>query len=562
MNQHLGGFTRDYGERATMIGPRSFHFDIGRLLRLALCIGGIGMLCSLPANGQAAPPAPAATQPHPPAVNPWRAPRLSQFDIFAGYAYWKPSGSLQNGNQFNSINTGLAVNASYFFTKHFGVTAGYGLHPETTNDGVATFSGGVVYRLPVANFTPFVHLMGGEAHITGANIPTIGTSSFFYNRAQYGSLILGGGGLDYEAPWKHHRFAIRVLGVDYEHIEKDFGPIEQTSGGDAKVNTVRLSAGLVVHFGNKAPAPRVEYSCTTTPGIIYPGETVQVAGTVEGADPDLPVTYTWNVSGGKFTAHQNTLTIDTSGLAAGNYFITGRAHQGPKPHQNAACRESFIIRQYGPPTISCSADPERVLAGQPIIIHADAKTEAPYKLTYSYKTTAGTLTKTGDTATLQTTAVDVGIVRIHCTATDETGQSASALAIAVVDPIAVPPPPKSQRLCSLNFAHDRRRPERVDNEAKACLDDIALNLQHYSDNKLFIVGDSDPCENGDTMAVQRAANAGNYLVKQKGIDPARIEYRLGQSKAKQVDNYLVPPGANFNQDVPGTAPIEQSHLKP
>jgi len=30
----------------------------------------------------------------------------------------------------------------------------------------------------------------------------------------------------------------------------------------------------------------------------------------------------------------------------------------------------------------------------------------------------------------------------------------------------------------------------------------------------------------------------------------------------QVDDYLLPPGANFNQDVPGTLLVDQSQLKP
>ena len=143
------------------------------------------------------------------------------------------------------------------------------------------------------------------------------------------------------------------------------------------------------------------------------------------------------------------------------------------------------------------------------------------------------------------------------------GRSASALAIAVVDPPPTPPSPKTQRLCSLNFTRDQKRPTRVDNEAKACLDDIALSLQHYSADKIVIVGQSAACEQkGEISAVQRAANAGDYLIHQKGIDPARVEYRLGQSGMMQVDDYLLPPGADFNQDVPGTLLVDQSQIKP
>ena len=37
--------------------------------------------------------------------------------------------------------------------------------------------------------------------------------------------------------------------------------------------------------------------------------------------------------------------------------------------------------------------------------------------------------------------------------------------------------PKPQTLCSLTFYRDTKQPVRVDNECRACLDDIALTLQ-------------------------------------------------------------------------------------
>ncbi len=514
-----------------------------------------------PKNAQAKPVAAAPAKKTAP--NPWKVPAASKLDLSAGFAYWKPSGTLSNGNTFQAINVGAAFSGAYYFSRHFGINGDIGIHPETSNDGAATYAGGVIYRVQTAHFTPFVHVLGGMADITGANVPTVGTSSFFYNKADYGPLVIAGGGLDYEPAWKRHILGLRLFEADYENIHKDFGAYTATSGGDAKLNVIRLSSGVVVHFGNRTPEPAVTYSCDANPGIVYPGEQIQVVGTLGNPEPDKKPTYAWAITAGKIVGKANTAAIDTAGLAGGTYEIRGRVRQGPKPNETAVCRSSFIVRQYPAPTLTCTADPERVIVGQPLTIHAVAKVDSPYKITYSYKTTAGTLTADGDTATVQTSGADVGIVRVTCMVTDETGQSATALAIAAVEPQPIPPAPKTQRLCSLNFTRDQKRPTRVDNEAKACLDDIALTMQHFSSAKLVIVGQSAACEQkGEIAAVQRAANAGDYLAHQQGIDPSRIEYRLGQSGVMQVDDYLLPPGADFNQDVPGTLLVDHSQLKP
>ena len=540
-----------------------------RLQRAGFCLFVAMMLCSPDAWGrkhagkhaQAPPPAAAPVKKSVP--NPWLVPPAPRLDLSAGFAYWKPSGSLSNGNKFEPINAGFTFGGAYYFSRHFGINADIGIHPETSNDGAGTYAGGIIYRVPLSHFTPFVHVLGGITDVTGANVPTIGTSSYFYNHAGYGSLAMAGGGLDYETSWKRHGFGIRLFEADYENIQKDFGAYGPTSGGDAKLNVVRLSAGLVAHFGNRTPEPRVNYTCDANPGIVYPGDLIHIVGTLGNPEPNKTPTYAWAVTGGKISGKNNTATIDTTQLASGAYEIRGRVRQGAKPNETAVCRSSFIVRQYPGPTIICSADPERVIAGEVLTIHSGAKEDSPYKIKYSYKTTKGTLTENGDTATIQTSGADVGIVRVTCVATDEAGQSASALAVAAVEPPPVPPAPKTQRLCSLNFTRDPRRPTRVDNEAKACLDDIALSMQHFSSAKLVIVGQSAACEQkGEIAAVQRAANAGDYLVHQQGIDPARIEYRLGQAGMMQVDDYLLPPGANFNQDVPGTLLVDQSQLKP
>jgi hypothetical protein len=96
----------------------------------------------------------------------------------------------------------------------------------------------------------------------------------------------------------------------------------------------------------------------------------------------------------------------------------------------------------------------------------------------------------------------------------------------------------------------------VDNEAKACLDDVALDLQRSSDAKLALVGNEDAKEQKadaklaklkhnkkPTAAASRAVNTKDYLVTEKGIDPSRIMVYTGTDDGKTVTTTLIPSGA-------------------
>ena len=78
------------------------------------------------------------------------------------------------------------------------------------------------------------------------------------------------------------------------------------------------------------------------------------------------------------------------------------------------------------------------------------------------------------------------------------------------------PKPRTHTLCSINFDRDRICPGRVDNEGKACLDDVGLNGQQNLEATFVIVGESAPNEPGRELAAHRAVSAKEYLVNKKG----------------------------------------------
>jgi len=66
----------------------------------------------------------------------------------------------------------------------------------------------------------------------------------------------------------------------------------------------------------------------------------------------------------------------------------------------------------------------------------------------------------------------------------------------------------------------------------------------------------------ENLAAQRAVNTKEYLVTDKGIDPSRVIVAIGSTDGQTVEDYLVPAGATFTNDVQGTTPVDENAIKP
>ncbi|MGB9103276.1 MAG: hypothetical protein WCC59_00835 [Terriglobales bacterium] len=197
-----------------------------------------------------------------------------------------------------------------------------------------------------------------------------------------------------------------------------------------------------------------------------------------------------------------------------------------------------------PPTITCSANPSSVRSGELSTITAIGQSPDNRPLTYDFTASGGRIKTSGAQTTLDTTGAPAGTITINCTSTDDRGLSANTS--TAVNVWLRPPPPQASTGGSIDFSRDKRRPARVDNVAKAILDDCALRLQREAGARGVIVGNADPNEeNAMKMAEQRAVNAKDYLVREKGIDPARLEVRTGSAGTQTVEVWLVPAGASF-----------------
>jgi hypothetical protein len=136
-----------------------------------------------------------------------------------------------------------------------------------------------------------------------------------------------------------------------------------------------------------------------------------------------------------------------------------------------------------------------------------------------------------------------------------------------------PPPPKLilpagvEKLCSIQFDKDERRPARVEDSALPCLNEVAKTLKQRPDRKLVLVGVSDPVRDheekdageereGEDMtgldiryedtSAYRAVNTKDYLTRFYGIAPSLILPTTNENRHGQdVAFYLVPGDADF-----------------
>jgi hypothetical protein len=175
----------------------------------------------------------------------------SKWNIFVGYSYLDPNGKIAGtqsgapGSTYGQINWGAILSCARYFNRNLGVQIegdehiqsedwpfGYNNASFNSNDNFAGASAGMIYRVPMAHTTPFVHALAG-ADLGGSP----------YHADTWGPTVTGGGGLDYNAPLFKHRLAIRIFQADYQFIHAT----------SSEVNAFRLSTGFVFRIGSTAP---------------------------------------------------------------------------------------------------------------------------------------------------------------------------------------------------------------------------------------------------------------------------------------------------------------------
>ena len=524
--------------------PRSQRLFRGLLLMAASSV--IPLLCAAQA-------APAGSRP----------PGPSRVDLFATYSYFHPFNSSIGNVEYPPITGGVGGGVTGYLSRSFGLQAEYTHFFNNPDYCLSTIQGGPVLRHEFGRLVPFAHAMGGAAQV-GPTYAHSGSAS----PCSWGWVVTGGLGLDYILPTAAfgNHVALRLVEGDFHYSDVNYSAQTQPvafPATEGQITAYRLSAGLVYRFGDMSPGHPASFGCEVQPVQVFPGDPITVTGRVidlEENKKQLPV-YTWSSNGGRIAGSAGGATVNTSGMAAGDYIVTGRVSEGSGPTQHAECTASFRVVAFGPPTVSCSANPSSIPPGGFSTITATGSSPQNRALNYSYAASAGQITASGQRATLSAAGVPPGTVNVTCNVVDDVGNlKSSSTSVTVVAPPPPPPPPapSSRSLCSISFDRDKKRPVRVDNEAKACLDDIAIELNREPDAVLVVVGKHDPEEKPEAAA-ERTLNVKQYMTDEKGIAANRIEVRTGESTGRSVDNILVPPGATW--DAGGTTSFDPSRVE-
>jgi hypothetical protein len=511
---------------------------------------GIALL-ALPAllNAQTAPKTPTAES----------SDDFPKVELFLGYQWLNPGGNVPSRTdppvavKLPSITPGFGVNLSYNFAKNLALEGNYGGDWSGKSADVNAFSIGpkLTYRGDGVNF--FVHtLLGYERFSTKGSNPSNGVAAIL------------GGGMDLKL-WKP--VSLRLFEADYQLARLNFSanvPPNDSALRRQTFNGVRLTTGLVFNFGG-APELPVAASCSVDHPEVMVGEPVHATVAASNFNPKHTLTYAWTSNGGKVDGKDTGATIDTNGVSGGSYTVTATVTD-PKAKKNntASCTANFTVKEppKNPPQISCSASPSTLQTGASATITCTCTSPDNVPVTVGgWTTSGGSISGSGNSATLDTTGASPGPITINATCTDSRGLTASTTSSVTVEN-PPPPPPQASKLNECQYPNEKK-PWRVDNTCKAALDDVALKLQQDSESKLVVVGNADPKEKRKNLAAERAVDVKAYISggeAKQNIDPSRIETRTGNAGTATSEHWIVPAGATF----PGadtTTPVDETKVK-
>jgi len=483
-----------------------------------------------------------------------------KFDVFVGYQWLNPGGTVPEGPtpnavKLNSLDRGIAGTVTYNFDKWWGLSADASTSYDGNQDSEHTLSFGprLMWRGEGVDF--FAHTMLGLNFLTPNSAPS---------STGLGAVL--GGGMDLKITQAIH---LRLFEADYvlgRHNFSSVAPATDSSLRRPVLQGAALRTGLVFNFGGGEAPALPAASCSVDRSQVLVGEPIHATVTALNFNPKHTLTYAWTSNSGKIEGKDTAATIDTNGLAGGAYTATATVTD-PKEKKNntASCTANFTVTEppKNPPQISCSASPSTVQAGTPATISCTCTSPDNVPVTVGgWSATGGTISGSGNSATLSTNGAPSGPITVNATCTDSRGLTASTSASVTIEN-PPPPPPQASKLNECEYPN-LKKPWRVDNTCKALLDDVAGKLLQDPDAKLVVVGNSEPKEKRKNLAGERAVDVKFYLTQgeaQQHIDPSRIECRTGTAGTATSEQWIIPAGATF-PNASSTTPVDESKVKP
>jgi hypothetical protein len=483
---------------------------------------------------------------------------VPKVELFIGYQWLNPGGNVPDKStpplalKLPSMAKGFGTNVSYNFTKNLALEGNYGGDWKSGNSiNMVSIGPKLTYRGDGVNF--FVHTLLGIERLSSQG-----------NDSKTGIAALLGGGMDLKL-WKP--VSLRLFEADFQWARQNFAstvPLEDSKLRHPSYDGARLTTGLVFNFGG-APEALVAAACSVQPADVMVGEPVHTTVAASNFNPKHTLTYAWTSTGGKIESKDAGASIDTNGMSGGSYTATATVTDAKaKKNNTATCTANFTVKEppKNPPQMSCSANPTTIQAGATSTITCTCTSPDNVPVTVGgWTASGGSISGSGNTATLSTTGAASGPITIGATCTDSRGLTASSSSTVTVENVP-PPPPQATKVNECQYPN-LKKPWRVDNTCKAELDDVALKLQQDPDAKLVVVGNADPKEKRKNLAAERALNVKTYISggeAKQNIDASRIEARTGNEGTMTTEQWIVPAGATF----PGAStatPVDEMKVK-
>jgi outer membrane protein OmpA-like peptidoglycan-associated protein len=294
------------------------------------------------------------------------------------------------------------------------------------------------------------------------------------------------------------------------------------------------------------PPDNVTASCSAEKSSVMEGSNESVAATATATDANgRPLNYTWAATGGKISGTGPYVRWDSSGAAAGKYSLTARVDNGAG--NGASCSTTIAVQPKpapAAPTMSCTASPSTVSAGERPTITAVVNDPSGTPITYTWQANAGQIVGNGQSIQLDTSGLAPGTYTV--TGRAENGVHSACDCSTTVTVQAPPPAPEASKISECSFALNSAS---ADNVCKRTLDDVAVRLQSDPKAKIVLVGHAEPQEHAaQKLAAQRAESAKKYLEEKKSVDTSRVDVRTNTAAGKEgrlVEIILVPEGATY-----------------
>jgi len=287
---------------------------------------------------------------------------------------------------------------------------------------------------------------------------------------------------------------------------------------------VPCTATITVNKRNEAPT----VTCQPSSSSIMVGESATVRASASDPNNDS-LTYSWTVNGESLAATGPTVTFGSAGRQPGSYTITATVSDGELT-ANCSSTVTVLEKPNVPPTIQCVTTTLDVASGETVELRARASDPDGDTTSVSWSASGGRVSGSGETATFNASGLRAGSYTVTATVNDGRGGRASCTMTVNV----------SQRINLMTGTAGgfRTASSRIDNVAKAALDDIAVQMQNDPRLRANIIGYTDNSRREtriQDLGARRAQAAADYL-QEKGIDASRITATDGGTSNPVGDN--------------------------